>query len=193
MTLQIFISLLLLPTNSICLWHHNLRSSSFPSNENYSFHIARTHICWCNLLFSICQWFEMLSHKPGSHSTGRLTSRTARGFLCEPTWDEEWETVSLYSILTRGSSQSEEGRGRIEKNLFSARELSPHLRNCDKFTSAQKEPIRAQCKAEGSTPRETAKAKEAHRCECGFKSPLATHTVGLRKIQNANKHKAQKG
>ena len=39
----------------------------------------------------------MLSHKPGSHSTGRLTSRTARGFLCEPTWDEEWETVSLYS------------------------------------------------------------------------------------------------
>ena len=47
------------------------------------------------------------------------------------------------SILTRGSSQSEEGRGRIEKNLFSARELSPHLRNCDKFTSAQKEPIRA--------------------------------------------------
>ena len=96
------------------------------------------------------------------------------------------------SILTRGSSQSEEGRGRIEKNLFSARELSPHLRNCDKFTSAQKEPIRAQCKAEGSTPRETAKAKEAHRCECGFKSPLATHTVGLRKIQNANKHKTQK-
>ena len=85
------------------------------------------------------------------------------------------------SILTRGSSQCEEGRGRIEKNLFSARELSPHLRNCDKFTSTQKEPIRAQCKAEGSTPRETAKAKEAHRCECGFKSPLATHTVGLRK------------
>ena len=30
------------------------------------------------------------------------------------------------------------------------------------------------------------------RCECGFKSPLATHTVGLRKIQNANKHKTQK-
>ena len=97
------------------------------------------------------------------------------------------------SILTRGSSQSEEGRGRIEKNLFSARELSPHLRNCDKFTSAQKEPIRAaQCKAEGSTRRETANAKEAHRCECGFKSPLATHTVGLRKIQNANKHKTKK-
>ena len=81
------------------------------------------------------------------------------------------------SILTRGSSQSEEGRGRIEKNLFSARELSPHLRNCDKFTSAQKEPIRAQCKAEGSTPRETAKAKEAHRCECVASNLRLQHTL----------------
>ena len=144
------------------------------------------------LAFSICQWFEVLSHKPGSHSTGRLTSRTARGFLCEPTWDEEWETVSLYSHKGVKSKWGRKGPYWKEpfqrEGTFSAPEKLWQVHKRAKRTHPRHNArLRAQ-------PREKRqKAKEAHRCECGFKSPLATHTVGLRKIQNANKHKTKKG
>ena len=173
--------ILLLPTNSICLWHLNFSISSFLSNENYPFHIASTPICCCNLLFSICQWFEVLSHKPGSHSTqlDALFHALPKAF-CEPTWDEEWETVSLYSHKGVKSKWGRKGPYWKEpfqrEGTFSAPEKLWQVHKRAKRTHP------AQCKAEGSTPRETANAKEAHRCECGFKSPLATHTVGLRKI-----------
>ena len=96
-------------------------------------------------------------------------------------------------LFSQGGQVKVRKEGAVLKRTFSAR--GNFLRTWEIVTSSQarkKNPSAAQCKAEGSTPRETANAKEAHRCECGFKSPLATHTVGLRKIQNANKHKTQK-